>query len=1624
MSRLIIALLLAALVCFNTSLSMATYQGSQAYNHSSLNNASVNTATGTFRFTYPLIHAPGIHTPFELNLVYHFQSQGNFGLPRGWGLDLDHIQNGTTVINGQQWLIDPMWHDDSLFASGLKYYNQHGVKFTDEGVEREIPNAPELSYRFKSHHKDGSENYFSQQGLLIFKRDRFGNQITIEYERPTHTATKAKLMAITDNYGNRYTFVYEPGTFIVRYPDGREQRVYYDDNGVKTIANPMQLRYEFSYTNEGAYRLLKTLLTPFGLETVLGYDTIPYIGSAGESTLPVVNYFKQYEKATNKIHHEAYYQHYKSNNYTGYPLYSLSKSSDTLIDSNDENYRYTVEIKQTDGDPENPTINHHIYTYNHLHLPIEIRTLKNNAHFIKAQYNYPLTPFKYNRSTNYDKPDRITYFIWNEKKQSYIPSNRTDTRYDLFGNKTRENHWVYHRNAGDWRHIRAKEHKYFTDHFSLLAETIDRDMTSGNAIKTRYDLSPSKKTHSAKRTFASSFNNNKTYRWQPWQQIEFQYDDAGRRTLHQLTWIAKDMPGVQKTHKLTHYQLDKSSSLLTIAHEDSLGNIKQQIVDTRNGRLLTTISALGEKNEYDYNNLDQLIRHTDPEGNIYKLKHYNYAQHGLNATVKESPLGIRKRIQRDSANRVIAHEQLVDDQYQLLSAREYNAFGKLALHKDRSGEVTTYQYDDQGRVTVKTDPWLNKTHHVYDDEDLSQHIFLNGKKYQQIKKIPWLLTMQTTHYPLNDTDTAAVERRVTKNGFHKVITEESALLNTQSSQRHSVIKNTYTYDPGNNNIKTVTEGFDGTTLTKESVYDLFKNVHTFVKKQRVKTDNSRASCHQGYRYFYNSNNKLVREVSSAANDTTPLINTHRYDKNGREIEHQLANGRSIKKTYTPLGLVKSVSWVRKDQPYTVFHHHDADSRLIKLTDSNGQQQRYEYDRQGNLISLSYPDHSQQKYRYDKVNRIISKKTVSDTVLNYQYNDQDKGKLSSISNKTNQIKFIYGIDDNGIKGRMIAIERDIAGTGKTKEQYQYGAFGHLSKTVVNTNDGDPVFSGNYEFLPRGELIKQSTRVWNKFEPSATNLTHYEYDGLKRLTKETHQGGDTTKQSEIHYQYDGNNNLVKEQRFPSGESIHRHYNSMDQLTHITGTKPATLTHDANGHVVVDHQGNKYQYDDMGLLQSVTNANNTPLASFEYLPNGLLGYLHSGTDRQSFYYDLNLRTLTVFKNHKRYDFIQHDNKYLATLTEQDGEQLFLANQSTAARLALNDKGEKISTSYDYEGYGKTINSNAHQSHAGFLWNQELAEKTTGIVYLKNRFYHPDLRRFVSRDSLKVDNRYSYARANPVLFVDPMGHTPGPAFWLGSLIAVLGTFITIGSVALSATGAFTPSSLLAIASGITLATSGGMMIAEQTALDAGNINKATRLEYASYGVAGLGAILIVAAIAPSVLAVTPFESMRFVRFMRTPISEIVRNARDGTALTRAVASVTNMSQTLESNAPSFSEITPLNSSISLDETTFTLASSTEGNPLGNFSSRFSQVLSRFNLNDVSLNEASAPERPPASQIRSSITRPFSADDISVKSRIAEAIVHERPKSMPITPLTESTSSLANAANSDGASLVENLSE
>ncbi len=1448
MIRTFLALLL--ITCCTVYAQNSNYKGSQAYNHANYLDASVNTATGTFHFSYTLIKMTGKQAPFTINLTYGFKTAGAFGLPNGWALDLDHVDYKTANIAGQQWLIDPLWHDETLYSSGLKYFNLHGTRFEDKGKGLPVPEDESLTYRYQSQHKDGSVKYFSPQGLLIYQRDRFANAITFEYNEPINSVHSARLVAITDNYGNRYTFDYEPGILIVRYPDERQQRVYFSPSGVTTIMNPLNQRYDFKYVNFDGYTLLKTVTTPSGMISELAYDTIPFKCSTGVGSLPVVSRYRKYDESLRKTYFENHYHYTKGNNYTGYPLYTMSDSTDSLMDSNNFNYRYKVEVVQVQQDPTGSKIHHQIFTYNFLHLPVEVRTLKGKSNFIKVDFTYEISPFKYSRSTNYDKPTSIIHSSWNDNLSAYIPSNRTDQGYDLFGNKITASHWVYNREASYWRPLRTVNHDYFTDHFSLRAQTIDRDRVSGKAKKTQYRLSPSKKTHASKAVFAMEGESSGL--WYPWQQLDYFHDDSGREIFRQLKWIAKGVPGIQKSSKKTHYLFDKQSAVLTTIHESSLGNLTREVLDTRNNQRIARISALGEKTEFRYNSLGQLTQHIDPEGNIHAVEHYVFADDGLNATVLKSPLGFKQRTQRDAGGRIIKKEELINDTYQVIEEKEYNAFGKIAVHKNRFGHATTYEYDDQKRLIESIDPWSNKTHFIYDDNDLSQQAIVNGHQHRKIKKLPWLLTTKTTHYPMAEPRTA-INRYVEKNGFNELIREEVSLFDMNSASRHSIVRKNYQYDADHHKNKIDFYGFNGISLSKSITYDLFKNVYGYTKTQN---DNGSLSLHRGYNYLYNTDNQLERVVSPGKK---PLITRHRYDKNGREVARELPDGHVIKQQYNPRGLITASSWTRRDKPYQTLRSYDADGRLTQRTDSNGQSQQYQYDLAGNLTGLTYNQHRQQRYHYDDKRRLVRQENIGQRVLNYHYDDKDKGKLSAIKSDNSQILLTYGKDNNGMQGQLLTIERDIAGTDKTTERFSYDAFGRVAKEKVSKAEA-PLLTKTYQFLPRGELIRQTSEAGKK-----TTVSTYRHDALHRLIDESHHS--SSGEQRISYQYDGNNNLLKEQR--ANETIHRTYNDLDQLVSTKNAASTnTIRHDDNGRIQSDHQGNQYQYDDLGLLTSVTNAQGKVLSNFYYLPDGMLAQLHNDHGIQTFHYHLNGRAQSVVTNGKLHDYIQLGNKYVGVLRKGVGEQLFIANQSTTARLSVDANKEQTTRFYHYEGYGKSLDKNQESAPGDFHWNQELKDKATELVYLRHRFYHPQLKRFISRDDQHVDNRYAYALANPIDFVDPEGQNAKQilTYTFGGLIALAGLVTIFLATPLSPAFIAQYEATIAAATGTTAATAatsqlhldatiaasafaavgGGMLIGSQAALDGGQAGAEKAFQISGILMSVVSGLVAIYAVAP----------------------------------------------------------------------------------------------------------------------------------------------------------------------------------
>lgn len=84
-----------------------------------------------------------------------------------------------------------------------------------------------------------------------------------------------------------------------------------------------------------------------------------------------------------------------------------------------------------------------------------------------------------------------------------------------------------------------------------------------------------------------------------------------------------------------------------------------------------------------------------------------------------------------------------------------------------------------------------------------------------------------------------------------------------------------------------------------------------------------------------------------------------------------------------------------------------------------------------------------------------------------------------------------------------------------------------------------------------------------------------------------------------------------------------------------------------------------------------------------------------------------------------------------------------------------------YTYDAFGVEKNIDENDTNA-FRYCGEYYDAEIATVYLRARYYNPDTGRFISRDSFagrRSDplslNLYTYCGNNPVIYVDPSGHS-----------------------------------------------------------------------------------------------------------------------------------------------------------------------------------------------------------------------------------------------------------------------------
>ncbi|MCK2005057.1 RHS repeat-associated core domain-containing protein [[Brevibacterium] frigoritolerans] len=221
----------------------------------------------------------------------------------------------------------------------------------------------------------------------------------------------------------------------------------------------------------------------------------------------------------------------------------------------------------------------------------------------------------------------------------------------------------------------------------------------------------------------------------------------------------------------------------------------------------------------------------------------------------------------------------------------------------------------------------------------------------------------------------------------------------------------------------------------------------------------------------------------------------------------------------------------------------------------------------------------------------------------------------------------------------------------------------------------------------------------------------------------------------YKYDAANQLATN----NGASI-----SQDKNGNLTNDGKRTVVYDAQDRLIEVKEGatslGKYQYNSEGLRTSKTIGSTTTYYTYDENDNVVLETNQSAAVLASYVYDNANRPLTMTKGGKTYTFHANAHGDITTVTDEVGT---------------------IVASFQYDAWGNHLKeSGSFASQVPFRYAGYRYDIETKLYYLQQRYYNPDIGRFLTLDPVLGDkenpitqNGYVYADNNPVMLIDPQG-------------------------------------------------------------------------------------------------------------------------------------------------------------------------------------------------------------------------------------------------------------------------------
>lgn len=373
------------------------------------------------------------------------------------------------------------------------------------------------------------------------------------------------------------------------------------------------------------------------------------------------------------------------------------------------------------------------------------------------------------------------------------------------------------------------------------------------------------------------------------------------------------------------------------------------------------------------------------------------------------------------------------------------------------------------------------------------------------------------------------------------------------------------------------------------------------------------------------------------------------------------------------------------------------------------------------------------YEYDDANRLTS---VTDWDLNetvYAYDDADRMTSATLPNG---VVTTYGYDD---ADRLLSVDHDLGMTPIASVAYTLNAVGNRTQRVDDLG------------------------------------THtYTYDDLHRLTEVTYPGPEATT-----YDLDafGNRESMTD---ASGTTTYA-YDDAERLTTVTPPSPAspvTYSWDDNGNLTARGTDTfEWDYEDRMVEAEVDSV----VTTFEYRGDGLRDSATVGMNTTTYTWDI-AAGLPVVLQEDDVRYIWGAHGLIAQVDGSDDWHYYHAD-GVGSTIAVTDDVGTVEQTYEYDVYGAVTGGSGSFDNS-FQFAGEQVDASTGLQYLRARYYDLEAGRFISRDLLSTGagwdgSPFGYAAAQPTILTDPLGlcprFTPGALCDVGS--AIKGGAQTVGA-------------------------------------------------------------------------------------------------------------------------------------------------------------------------------------------------------------------------------------------------------